>query len=185
MYKELQLVAGKQRNLLCSLKILPFHCDKAVSLGGGQQHPFFSHQIPWDVARRWIWTDAIVHKPLWNSRTLLARRLRWRAWLPGWWTEMRVQHRVWIGTTLSDVGSWWVWWWNEMVKTRRGALTDLQCYILNALLLDFHICNLQLDAKLCAYSIRSHSKGLEKSCKRVLMKTLVCIVLCIYIYIYA
>lgn len=64
MYKELQLVAGKQRNLLCSLKILPFHCDKAVSLGGGQQHPFFSHQIPWDVARRWIWIDAIVHRPL-------------------------------------------------------------------------------------------------------------------------
>lgn len=41
MYKELQLVAGKQKNLLCSLKILPFHCDKAVSLGGGQLHLYF------------------------------------------------------------------------------------------------------------------------------------------------
>lgn len=111
MYKEFQLVAGKQRNLLCTLKNLPFHCDKAVSLGGGQQHLYFSHQIPWDVARRWIWTDAIVHKPLWNSCALLTRRLRWRAWPPGWRTDVRGQSRVRIGTALSDVGSRWVWWW--------------------------------------------------------------------------
>lgn len=177
MYKELQLVAGKQRNLLCSLKILPFHCDKAISLGGGQQHPFFGHQIPWDVARRWIWTDAIVHKPLWNSCALHARWLRWRAWSTGWQTEMRGQSRVRIGTALSDVGSRWVRWWKRDRQNQERSFN----WRFSTWFPHFHIVNLQSDAKLCAYSIRSHSKGLEKPCKRVLIKTLVCISLCIYV----